>query len=406
MLDLYITENRFQRRKDLNIQKGTSIAVNNQIVLDQLRLLRGDCNWFLEDLDMSKKKIQDGDLDGLVLQKSGDSTGLEKLKRIELPLDPIIPEVIDNVVRFQHEGIADEQQKMITDLESNIKSELLSIFPDAQIALLIEIDEFEEGYKKNSLKLVFKNEKFAFPFLLKLSSQNPNVFAERFIDKVKGFNPKKVFISRDLKSNDSLMHALQSNGYTIKGKSLIEYKAIEIENLPQCEWIFFSNKRSVQFFFVQNPHVENQKIACISKPVADELRKYNRRADFIGATDARMVAKQFDNISGSAKVLFPRGKSDVRSIQKGLKRINNVDLIVYETLTFANYRIPESDVLVFTSPQNVLTFLEQNSFGDKRIVAYGDATYKTLKMNGATSIYPVNEFNNIGLARSIYAASL
>ena len=121
--------------------------------------------------------------------------------------------------------------------------------------------------------------------------------------------------------------------------------------------------------------------------MADELRKNGHRADFIGGSDSRMVGKQFDNIAGGSGILFPRGRKDMRSIQNNNRRSSNIDLVVYETLKHADHKIPYSDILIFTSPANVLTFLENNKIGNERVIAYGGRNHEDTKGKREFSLF-------------------
>jgi hypothetical protein len=87
----------------------------------------------------------------------------------------------------------------------------------------------------------------------------------------------------------------------------------------------------------------------------DELRRFGKRAEFIGSsTNTKMIAKQFANLIGRSKVVFPSAKVSMKSIQlQLLKPDQGQDLVVYETLKKNDGAMPVADIVVYTSPSNV-----------------------------------------------------
>ncbi|MEM7161914.1 MAG: uroporphyrinogen-III synthase [Bacteroidota bacterium] len=407
MIQIFIQNDQYQKRNDLSLQKASRIASDEPFILAQLRLLRGDCNWQEMKIQDAMKAIEKGDLDGTVLSKGQEIPPSKvSLKVLDVSPSLVLSQEPNQELRFLHSEYEQEEIDQILNIELELKTAFQAKYPEAQIAVNAEMGRENEGHKRNQVQLVFLDKEMISPYLLKFSSGDASKLAERAIQKIENVQSKTIFITREIKANDGLKKGLELNGFSLKGKALIEHKVIPIKKLPESEWIFFSNRRAVQFFFRQSPDIGKRKIGCISKQVADELRKSGYRADFIGGSDSRMVGKQFNNMTGRAKVLFPKGKQDMRSVQHTNKRENTIDLIVYETVKHADFKIPQSDILVFTSPANVMTFLERNSIGQEKVIAYGDATMKTLKTKGITGIYPVHSFDNIGLARSIYGASV
>src|SRR4026208_514242 len=95
------------------------------------------------------------------------------------------------------------------------------------------------------------------PKQLYFETYNTGDLPERIVEHVQNRKPKKVFITRNLRDTDYLSRALKGVNYSIEGKSLIEFKQITIKELPKTDWIFFSSKHSVKYFFNQKPKIEN-----------------------------------------------------------------------------------------------------------------------------------------------------
>jgi len=229
--------------------------------------------------------------------------------------------------------------------------------------------------------------------------------AERAVGKIKSIKPTSVFITRNVKEAEYFYRVLSASGYKVSGKALIEMKPIPFGLIGKTDWIFFSSKHAVKFFFEQKPSIGNQKIGCIGRATADSIRKYGKRADFIGySTDTKLTGKQFASQVGSGSVLFPMAKGSLRSIQNGFIKQNQViDLVVYETIKKNDEPVPFNEIIVFTSPSNVDAYFEKNKFiSGQKAVAMGEATANELKKYGINHPAQPDDFNDLALARAVF----
>ena len=229
---------------------------------------------------------------------------------------------------------------------------------------------------------------------------------ERILERVNTIKPQKVFISKTFKEKDYLPKALTRLNFDVNAKSLIEFKQVEIHFLPITDWIFFSSKHAVRYFFNQNPKIGAVKFGCIGKETSVELRQFGHRASFIGQnTDTKMVGKQFAAIAGSAKVLFPIAKESMQSVQQQLSR-NAINLVVYETLKHPIDVDAATNILVFTSPSNVEAFFEKNKWQPHyKAVVMGDATESALYRKGVKKPTKPISFDDLGLLQCILTLS-
>jgi hydroxymethylbilane synthase len=242
-----------------------------------------------------------------------------------------------------------------------------------------------------------------------LKHTTPGDLPEKVVSHINGINKQKVFVTRDFRENDYLPNALKGLNFEVEGKSLIELKEIKINFIPRTEWVFFSSKHAVRYFFRQNPVIENVKFGCISKQTSMELRSFGKRADFIGqSTDTKLIGKQFGSLIGNARVLFPIAKESMQSIQYQLvKRDNAVNLPVYETLKHSVEVAADTTIIVFTSPSNVESFFEKNKWLPTfQAVAMGDATGSMLEKKGVKKYETPDRFDDLGLMRAIMKISV
>lgn len=228
--------------------------------------------------------------------------------------------------------------------------------------------------------------------------------AEEMTTKLNSIKGKSVFITRNIRPSDFMARTLSAYGFTVNGQALIEFKEILIETLPKCEWVFFSSKHAVNYFFRQNPELYHTKYGCIGASTAAELRQYGKRAEFIGqSTDTKLVAKQFWAKAGAAKVLFPIAKGSLQTIQQlSPKKDQSINLPVYETL-HQNLKLEkEPEIMVFTSPSNVEAFFRLNTLSKQcQLVAIGDATGKALERKGYRNYVKPARFDDLGFVETI-----
>jgi hydroxymethylbilane synthase len=231
---------------------------------------------------------------------------------------------------------------------------------------------------------------------------------EKIVERIRAVKPQKVFVTKNFRENDLLPRALKKLDFQVEGKSLIEFKEVKIDLLPVSEWIFFSSKHAVKYFFHQKPAIGKVKFGCISKQTASELRQFGHRADFIGqSTDTKFIGKQFSAVAGNAKVLFPIAKESMQSIQNQLTRKENaINLPVYQTIKHPQTIDKDTNIVVFTSPSNVDAFFETNKWeAGYKAVAMGDATSSTLQRKGVTKSAKPVSFDDLGLLRAILSVS-
>ncbi|MFT6717464.1 MAG: hydroxymethylbilane synthase, partial [Saprospiraceae bacterium] len=78
---------------------------------------------------------------------------------------------------------------------------------------------------------------------------------------------------------------------------MIEFSIGQVQSTPTTDWIFFSSKNAVKYFFELGYTINNRKLACIGKGTAKALRAFTDNIDFIGKNvDINLTSKQFIKI--------------------------------------------------------------------------------------------------------------
>lgn len=213
--------------------------------------------------------------------------------------------------------------------------------------------------------------------------------AQAIVDRVDAPTSKSVFISREIEVDDFLFRMLSAHNYTLSGKNLINFEPIEFKNsdLEGFEWLFFSSKVAVKFFFDKIKQVPNGiKIAAINEGTAMAIKEFGFMPDFIGfGSDMEQIAEQFYQLSPQ-KVLFPSAKNGRQTIQKILSQKGSKDfenLFIYDNQPLTNTDKLNQDVLVFTSPLNVQAYFSYNTLDEnQKVLSIGSTTSEALDKIG------------------------
>src|SRR6202012_553934 len=99
------------------------------------------------------------------------------------------------------------------------------------------------------------------------------------------------------------------------------------------DWIFFSSKNAVEYFFQLNPMLPKKvKFGVMGTGSEDMMGRMGHLVDYTGAgIDSADVATEFTKIANGTTVLFPAAENSMRSIQAALSPETKViDLPVYE----------------------------------------------------------------------------
>ena len=200
---------------------------------------------------------------------------------------------------------------------------------------------------------------------------------------------KTVFISRTATPAGPLHKFCAANNLRLVDQSLLAFKGVCSDEEPvQTDVIFFTSPRSVRFYFTYLKY-NNELLASIGESTANELKKYNLTADFIGtaASNPNHVAREFKAWLGNRTVLFPQSQRSNRTMQRELNSNQYSDLVVYEThLESIKFKEP-LNYLVFTSPSNAEAYMLSNEVANNQVVmSFGTTTSKYLDDQGVKNL--------------------
>ncbi len=221
--------------------------------------------------------------------------------------------------------------------------------------------------------------------------------------------PQTVFISRDLSEQSYFRKAIEKHGIQIEARSLI--RTVPIINkldpyiLRDIDWIFFSSKNAIEYFFQLHPQLpKDVKFGVMGSGSEEMLRLKGYFTSYTGfGIDTVDVATEFAKLANGLKILFPCAEGSLRSIQHGMSADTRIiDLPVYETVLEEEVEGTGADILVFTSPSNVVAYFAENLLiPGQKVIAIGRSTGRKFDEMGTSYILPFSP-DEVGLAEAVF----
>jgi uroporphyrinogen-III synthase len=186
---------------------------------------------------------------------------------------------------------------------------------------------------------------------------------------------KTVLITRSAAQSSEMARAVRE-----RGGIPVEIPLLQIVSVPHVigkdmlhtyDWVLFTSKNSVRFFFqsLEGTFPSSLKIAAVGEKTKEALEKLGCSVHFMPSTYAAevFVYEFLSLVKPGVRVLFPKGNL-ARDIIPSALRENGIelcDIIIYETRhneaareqLIRNLEQDEIDVITFTSPSTVLSFI-------------------------------------------------
>lgn len=332
------------------------------------------------------QKLRDGVYDAIILAAAGIerlNIDISDLVRVDLSPPFFIPAAAQGVLAFQiresddwMKGVCKVLHSMDGASEINKERQFLYSFNGGcQIPLAI--------YSKGDDTWILKSEKAGeMPKRIRVSVELDNRVIGQLVSKFSMLQPKSVFISREA-NNDYFFKTLETHHFDFEAFSLLDFEPLIFELKGQFEWVFFSSKKGVDYFIngVEDSVFQNMKIGAIGKSTAQYIaEKYHLNVDFVGdVNDLALSMFNFMQLNPE-KILLPRGKHSMESIQKYLPKEKLEELVVYGNTPKSKVEKMDAEIMIFTSPLNAKTYFEIHQLDDnQQCIAIGSSTAKYLR---------------------------
>ncbi len=420
---LLILKDCVEIQQKLSVKFGATVGTSSNRRKAQLLAVRPDLE--IEDLrgnvPTRVQKLADEDYDAIIIARAGvQRLGLDLSQFHVEVLEPIefIPAPAQGVLAIQ---VRDNDEPLLEMLQA-------IHHPDVAEQIGVErtvLNLFEGGChmplgcycrKDGDLFQVWTSKAAtsdAFPDRLFLQANTTDGLAERIVQAYAPERklPASVFITRDLPESSYLRRWLEKHGIEIDARSLIRtfptINKLDPFILRDLDWIFFSSKNAIEYFFQLNPtFAKKTKFGVIGRASADTLRRFGKRPDFTGeeeGIDTRDIGKAFAKIASGSHVLFPGAEDSLRTVQKEMDDQTRVlDLPVYETVMEESVSPAYAEVLIFTSPSNVDAYFADNLLEPgQKVICIGNATGRKFDEMGVKYALPYSP-DEIGLAEAVF----
>lgn len=409
----------------LSLKKGATVGTSSNRRQAQLLAFRPDLE--IDDLRGNVptriQKLRDEDYDAIMLAKAG-------VKRLGLDLSEFHVEELDTTefIPAPAQGALGIQ---IRETDTAL-FELLQKINDPETAEAVGVERkilnlFEGGChmplgsycrKENGVYEVWTskaNTAEDFPDRTFMSSEDAAELPAKILALYAPERRKaqSVFITREVGAHSYFRRALEKHDIKIEDRSLIKtlpiVHVLDAYNLKYIDWVFFSSRNCVDYFFKLNPQLPKKvKFGVVGRGSEDALRQHGYLSHFVGeGGDTKEVAEDFAKIVDGLTVLFPRAQDSLQSIQRGLRpTTKDIDLPIYETVNIDQVLPSFAEVMIFTSPSNVVSYFQENLLEPgQKVIAIGNSTGRKFDEMGVKYTMPYSP-DEIGLAEAVFAINM
>lgn len=217
----------------------------------------------------------------------------------------------------------------------------------------------------------------------------------------------EAFISRAVSQHSVFSNILSRNGWRVCGCSLIRLYPLTFEVLPSADWIFFTSRHGVAYFFSglaeAGLSVPDAKMAALGPAAADALGAYSIVPAFVGAGAPIAAAAGFLELAAGARILLPGARHRAGALPHIVSKGATVMLLdVYDNEPVEYPDPVQSEVMVFTSPMNVRAYFAHHQLlPGQRAVAIGPTTAEALLQLGIEGYRMASRPDEAGLAEAV-----
>lgn len=414
---LIINKEAVDDQKTLFLKKNAKVGTSSPRRKCQLLSFRDDL--IIKDLRGNVptriKKLRDKQYDAIIIAAAGVyrlNLTLDEFRVEKIQPEIFIPAPAQGVLALQIRQDDDKLANLLSkvnvkDVEDTIKFER-TILNKFEGGCHLALGAFTKAKENIFCTWITKSDSpDKVPARIYLEGIDPNEVASAAVEKLNNIKPCSVFISREINKDSYFYKTLSAYSFKVKGKSLIHTETIQVNEIPEADWIFFSSSKAVEHFFEQDLQLNNNvKIAAIGNSTAETVYKFKKKPSFIGINaEMSNVGREFLKVAKNQKILFPKSKQSLRTIQKELLDESIVlDLNVYETTFRNDFEERNEDVLLFTSPSNVNSYLNKYKIKEyQKVIAIGISTRDQLIQMGISNVKMASIPNEMGLAEAVFS---
>lgn len=222
-----------------------------------------------------------------------------------------------------------------------------------------------------------------------LQTEDAGNAAKKIFDTLRNKTNKSVFVTTQAEEDALFLKILQARGFNVKTESCISIEPVKIEHVPETDWLFFTSKNAVEYFFNQIGKIGISKIAAVGEGTAKAIRMHGRQVDFTGEGENEFIASEFLKLAKNTFVLFPQAKQSAGQLFELIGKETKAEkLTVYTNEKRVDFEIDDADIIVFTSAMNAAAYLDKKQIEKhQQIIAIGNATKEFLLTHGIFDVH-------------------
>ena len=176
-----------------------------------------------------------------------------------------------------------------------------------------------------------------------------------------------IFISKNSNETEFLQRFCLKNELELISKSFISFFSIKNDLQVETEVVFIGSKNAFDFYLLNQKHDLKVQIACIGDSTKNYIEEKGFEVSFSGksAGNPEKVSLELNEWLDNRSICIIQSTESKGTIEKHIHSYKIQKLVLYKTsfelFTFQN----EFDILIFTSPSNVNSFLKTNSFSSE-----------------------------------------
>lgn len=199
---------------------------------------------------------------------------------------------------------------------------------------------------------------------------------------------RSVFISRSLEEERILFYS-NTYGIQLKAESLVDFSAAKKQHAPDADILFFYSKKGVEYFheLYGKESFSRYQLASLGNAGHQAIKTLGYQTSFAGNGEIPVSKKAFNAFARGKRVLFARAKNSKASFENDNIQYEAIPLVVYNNEPKDKVVLPHVAINLFTSPLNVIAYLNNGGNKDTPAVAIGPTTFDTLKENFFKSVH-------------------
>jgi uroporphyrinogen-III synthase len=216
---------------------------------------------------------------------------------------------------------------------------------------------------------------------------------------------KSLFISRD-QLNETWTQPLIDQGWEVRGESLITFKNVAINAIPDVDWIAFYSSVGVHYFLealgtqrwptlqltenqiIRRNTGERILLSAIGPGTASALQKRHFVVDHIGTGEPFAWGESLMQVAGGKRILSPQARISKSALAPFYDQARITPMICYNNKPVHDPALATESFLLFTSPLNVEAYFRRHERQEgQTIIALGATTATALAEWGIQSPY-------------------